>query len=139
MSLNERQQRFVEEYLIDLNATAAAQRAGYSAKTAYSIGGRLLNHVEIQEALQVGKAKRAARTSITKEYLVTKIADVFDHAVKIQSLQGVGRLGELLARLHGYIVENKNVRFIRSVTDLTDEELAAIAAGERNTEEETRH
>jgi phage terminase small subunit len=36
--MTEKQKRFVEEYLIDLNATAAAIRAGYSAKTAYSIG-----------------------------------------------------------------------------------------------------
>lgn len=52
MKISEKQQRFVDEYLIDLNATQAAERAGYSKKTAYSQGQRLLKNVEIQKALQ---------------------------------------------------------------------------------------
>lgn len=52
MSLNEKQGRFVDEYLIDFNATQAAIRAGYSEKTAYSQGQRLLKHVEIQEIIK---------------------------------------------------------------------------------------
>ena len=50
--LNDKQKRFVDEYLVDLNATAAAKRAGYSEKTAYSMGQRLLKKVEIQAAIQ---------------------------------------------------------------------------------------
>ncbi len=46
MALNAKQQRFCDEYLIDLNATQAAIRAGYSQKTAYSQGQRLLKHAE---------------------------------------------------------------------------------------------
>ena len=46
-----KQALFIQEYLIDLNATRAAIAAGYSPKTAYSIGQRLLKHVEIQGAL----------------------------------------------------------------------------------------
>lgn len=46
--LNEKQQRFVDEYLIDLNATQAAIRAGYSEKTARSQGQRLLTNVDIK-------------------------------------------------------------------------------------------
>lgn len=46
--LNEKQHRFADEYLIDLNATQAAVRAGYSEKTAYSIGQRLLKNVEVR-------------------------------------------------------------------------------------------
>ena len=48
MALTEKQKRFVEEYLIDLNATQAAIRAGYSAKTANEQGARLLVNVSIQ-------------------------------------------------------------------------------------------
>ena len=47
MTLNRRLSRFAQEYLIDLNATQAAIRAGYSPRTAYSAGQRLLNHVEV--------------------------------------------------------------------------------------------
>ena len=47
--LTEKQKKFVDEYLIDLNATQAAMRAGYSEKTARSIGQRLLTNVDIQK------------------------------------------------------------------------------------------
>lgn len=52
MALTAKQKRFCEEYLIDLNATQAAIRAGYSKKTAYSQGQRLLKNVEVQKYLQ---------------------------------------------------------------------------------------
>ncbi|WP_458398462.1 terminase small subunit [Anaerotignum sp.] len=48
MALNEKQKNFYKEYLVDSNATQAAVRAGYSKKTAYSQGQRLLKHVEGQ-------------------------------------------------------------------------------------------
>ena len=51
-NLTPKQQRFVEEYLIDLNATQAAIRAGYSEKTAYSVGHENLKKPEIQKAIQ---------------------------------------------------------------------------------------
>lgn len=50
--MTEKQKRFCEEYLIDLNATQAALRAGYSEKTAYSIGNENLHKPEIQEYIQ---------------------------------------------------------------------------------------
>lgn len=50
--LNDKQKCFVDEYIIDMNATQAAIRAGYSKKTARSQGQRLLTNVDIQEAIQ---------------------------------------------------------------------------------------
>jgi phage terminase small subunit len=67
MALNERQRLFAAEYLVDLNATQAAIRAGYSERTAYSQGQRLLKHVEVQAAIQGALAARAARTEITAD------------------------------------------------------------------------
>ncbi len=64
--LNEKQARFADEYLVDLNATQAAIRAGYSAKTAYSQGVRLLKHVEVARLIAEGQAKRAERVEISK-------------------------------------------------------------------------
>lgn len=49
--LTDKQKKFVEEYLIDLNATQSAIRAGYSPKTANEQGARLLANVSIQEAI----------------------------------------------------------------------------------------
>ncbi len=54
MSLTPKQARFVEEYLIDLNATQAAIRASYSAKTAEVQGSRLLGNVKVREAVEAG-------------------------------------------------------------------------------------
>lgn len=49
--MTDKQRRFIEEYPVDFNATAAAIRAGYSEKTAYSQGQRLLKNVEIRDAI----------------------------------------------------------------------------------------
>lgn len=76
MALNERQERFAQEYIIDLNATQAAIRSGYSEKTAYSIGQRLLKHVEIQERIQQAMKERATRTGITQDRVLREYARI---------------------------------------------------------------
>lgn len=65
-----KQQRFVEEYLVDLNATQAAIRAGYSPKTAKSIGQRLLTFVDVKASIDAQLERiRSARTADAKEVL----------------------------------------------------------------------
>lgn len=76
MALNEKQKRFVAEYLVDLNATQAAIRADYSEKTARSIGQRLLTNVDIQAAIQEAIAKRSERTEITQDRVLKELASV---------------------------------------------------------------
>lgn len=71
--LTEKQQRFVDEYLIDLNATQAAIRAGYSKKTAGSVAFENLKKTEIQEAIGKAKIERAERTHITQDYVASII------------------------------------------------------------------
>lgn len=76
MALTERQKNFADEYLIDLNATQAAIRAGYSPKTAYSQGQRALKNVEINkyinDRLDEKQSKRIASQDEVLEYL-TKV------------------------------------------------------------------
>lgn len=74
--LNAKQARFVREYLIDLNATQAAIRSGYSEQTAYSQGQRLLNHVEVASGIEAGMAKRAARTEVTADRVLSELAKI---------------------------------------------------------------
>src|SRR5689334_21073978 len=74
--LNERQARFVAEYLVDLNATQAAVRAGYSAKTAYSAGERLLRNVEVAAAIAEAQAARSRRTEVTADRVVLELARI---------------------------------------------------------------
>lgn len=72
--LNARQQRFVDEYLVDLNATKAAERAGYSKKTARQIGQQNLSKLDIAEAIAKGQARRADRTEITQDRVLNELA-----------------------------------------------------------------
>lgn len=76
MALNDRQKRFVAEYLVDLNATEAAIRAGYSEKTAYSIGFENLRKPEIAAAIQKAIEERQMRTEITQDMVLREIANV---------------------------------------------------------------
>ena len=75
-SLTPKQKRFCEEYLIDMNATQAAMRAGYSERTAYSMGQRLLKKVEVQEYIQKRMTSLEYRTGITQERVLNEIAAV---------------------------------------------------------------
>jgi len=71
--LNARQQAFVLEYLIDLNATQAAIRAGYSKRTAYSQGQRLLKHAEVSAAIRKGQTERAEATQVSAEMVLERL------------------------------------------------------------------
>lgn len=82
--LNPKQQRFVEEYLIDLNATQAAQRAGYSKRTAYAQGPRLLKHVGIQAAVAARRAKVEERSAVTVEFVLKGLLDNFTRAMQAE-------------------------------------------------------
>lgn len=74
--LTPKQQRFVQEYLIDLNATQAAIRAGYSEKTSFRIGAENLQKPAIQAAIQADMSKREARTEIKQDSVLLEIARV---------------------------------------------------------------
>jgi phage terminase small subunit len=76
MALTPKQARFVDEYLIDLNATQAAIRAGYSEKTAYSAGERLLRNVEVAEAIAAKRKRLEVKTEITQERVLLEYARI---------------------------------------------------------------
>lgn len=87
--LNDRQMRFVDEYIIDLNATQAAIRAGYSEKTAEQTASRLLRNVKVQEYIEKRKKDRIERTEITqdavlKELVAIAFSDITDYAKIIE-------------------------------------------------------
>lgn len=72
--LTDKQQRFVDEYLIDLNATQAAIRAGYSVDTAAVIGCENLIKPNIQEAIAKEMAERSKRIGINQDRVVQELA-----------------------------------------------------------------
>lgn len=71
-----KQRRFVDEYLIDLNATQAAIRAGYSEKTAYSIGIQNLKKPEIQAEIQKRQNRLQNKLEITQEKVLRELAAI---------------------------------------------------------------
>ena len=76
MALTAQRERFVAEYIIDLNATQAAIRAGYSEKTARSQGQRLLTKADIQAAIQAAMQARSKRTQITQDRVLEELAKI---------------------------------------------------------------
>lgn len=76
--LTDKQQRFVEEYLIDLNATQAAIRAGYSAETARQIGAENLSKPVIQDAIQEAQNKRSERVQISQDDVLRDLMELRD-------------------------------------------------------------
>ena len=75
-NLTVKQRMFVEEYLIDLNATQAAIRAGYSAKTADQQGSRMLANVKVQQAIAERMAERSKRTGVNQDRVVLELAKI---------------------------------------------------------------
>lgn len=74
--LTPKQKMFVKEYLVDLNATQAALRAGYSEKTAYRTGADNLIKPQIREAIQQAMQKREQRTEITADAVLQRWWDI---------------------------------------------------------------
>jgi len=74
--LTAKQARFVAEYLIDLNATQAAIRAGYSAKTAPAQASRLLTNVNVAQAVAAAQQKRSIRTEITQDRVLQELSRI---------------------------------------------------------------
>lgn len=102
--LSPKQAAFVAEYLIDLNATQAAIRAGYSAKTANEQASRLLANVSVSQAVAEAQAKRAKK--------VERAA--LDVLMDIQSLTREAReTGDLKTALKGLELEGRHIGMFR--------------------------
>lgn len=90
MALTAKQQRFCEEYLIDLNGTQAAIRAGYSQKTANEQAARLLANVSAKELILKLKQERSKRTEITADRVLQRLAQIaftdIDSIVRVEEV-----------------------------------------------------
>lgn len=91
--LTPKQARFVEEYLVDLNATQAAIRARYSAKSAARIGVELLNKTHVAEAIAAAMAERSKRTEVTADRVLLELARIgFSDVMQHYEVDEFGRL-----------------------------------------------
>jgi phage terminase small subunit len=82
--LTPRQQRFVDEYLIDLNATQAAIRAGYSEKTARSIGCENLTKPDVVAAIDAKRSAQSERLGITQDYVLGRLRDNLERSLQAE-------------------------------------------------------
>lgn len=76
MPLTPKQARFVDEYMIDLNATQAAKRAGFSAKTAQQQAARLLGLLHVQDAISARQERLSKKAGVTAERVIRELARI---------------------------------------------------------------
>lgn len=76
MALTQKQKLFIDEYLIDLNATQAAIRAGYSPRNADKIGSELLGKTRVSDAIKTAMAERSKRTGINQDRILMELAKI---------------------------------------------------------------
>jgi len=124
-----KQEAFCQEYIIDFNKTAAAKRAKYSEKTAYSIGYNLLKKVEIQERIMELIKNRSERTQVTqdmvlKELMLIGFSDLADY-LSIDENTGV-----IIAKSFDEMKEGKS-RALESIKE--DRAIKEDAKGEQVT------
>lgn len=104
-----KQQRFVDEYLIDLNATQAAIRAGYSAHTAGKIGPQLLGKTGIRTALRARQDALQERAGVRQEQVIAELAAI------------------AFANIGDYIESDEAGERLRPLSELTHAQVQAIA------------
>ncbi len=107
--LTNKQKRFVEEYIIDLNATQAAIRAGYSEHSANQIGSDTLAKVYVQEAVREAMVERSRRTGITADRVLSEIAKL------------------AFSNMENYMKFDKDGKLEFNFTDISSDQAAAIS------------
>lgn len=132
MALSPRQARFVEEYLVDLNATQAAIRAGYSPRTAGKVGHQLLGKTRIAAAVANAQEERSERVQVTADRVLKELArigfanisDIVDWKVNAVGMIEDPETGEQR-------IDAKNEVVLKSAEELSDDIKAAIASVEQ--------
>lgn len=132
------QSAFLDRWLANGQNATEAYRFAYQTKGSDAWvrreGTRLLKHplivphvLKLQETRNRNISETVERIGVTKEWLVQELAGAFRKAIAAENTSGIGRIGELLARMHGMIIERKDVRRVTAWADLSDEELQILA------------
>jgi phage terminase small subunit len=141
MSLNPKQLRFVDEYLIDQNGTQAAIRAGYSAKTANEQASRLLANVSIRaavnEKIKALQEKLKEKAEVTLQDIINELDENRKAALTAETVQAAAATAATMAKakLLGFVVEKTETKHSGEVasthkletSSLTTEQLRALA------------
>ena len=114
--MSPKQQRFAEEYVIDHNATQAAIRAGYSPKTAYSQGQRLLKNVEVAEAVRAKEVRLSRKIEVTVAFLTEELEEARVLAMENGQASAAVQATMGKAKLHGLLVDRSEVKMMSDMT-----------------------
>jgi phage terminase small subunit len=130
--LTAKQERFCREYIIDLNATRAAIRAGYSEKTANRIASENLSKLDIQEKIRQLQQKIEARTEITQDKVLNELANIgFAEPSKqirvTDKIKALELLGKHLGIFTDKLQVKGDIKTINPYENLTTEDLIKLA------------
>ena len=102
--MTDKQRRFAEEYLIDLNATQAAIRAGYSERTANRIASENLSKLDIQQYITARQAEARARVEVTQEEILLQLKKIGLSDVDAEDIKVADKLKamDMMIRMLGY-------------------------------------
>lgn len=137
--LSIKQKAFASAYIANGGNAAAAYRAAYkslgNAATCTQAGQKLLKHPligplvdEYRKRADLEAAKAVEVAGITKAQLIADMARLHRNACLEENIKDAVAAGTLIAKLSGWIIERRDIRQIKSLNDLSDEELAAIKA-----------
>lgn len=141
LMLNSKQLRFVDEYCISHSAADAARKAGYSAKTARSIGHELLTKPDVQAALQARQAATSRELRVTRQQVLSDLLEAIQTA-RVQGdpgamIKGVREVGRLLGFYSPELVKitmGTNEALLKARYEaMSDEELMTVIDGEYET------
>ena len=124
MKPTEKQKRFVDEYLKDLNASAAARRAGYSTKTADRIGPELLGKTCVSKLIAERIQKRQQRTEITQDSVLRNLKALVDRSMRFDDaphMQAALKANELLGRHLGMFTDKIRLEGELTVSGILEE------------------
>ena len=132
-----KQERFIAEYLVDLNATKAATRAGYSERRASEIGYQLLQKTTVAAAIDLARARAAKKCEVTREWIIEQLrvnaiqcltpGETFNPAAANKAL-------ELLGKEHRMFIDRRLLG-VRYIDDMSEEEILEFLGGEPAPEE----
>jgi phage terminase small subunit len=148
IGLTDKQERFCQEYLIDLNGTQAAIRAGYSERSAKEEASRLLTKDNIQQRIKELQEQISLRLEITQDWVLKRFKDISDRCMTAEPVMikdgegnwvesgeyqfdssGANKATESIAKHLGFFEKDNKKEVITKTVDLSDEDIKKIAKG----------